>query len=345
MRSADVPRASVLRAGVLRDGVAGVALLAGLVAVPMLFPQPALRDFLIYVMAYGLLALSLNMLIGLTGLVAFGHAAFFGSGAYIFGLTMQSGAVSIPMAVLAAVLGSAVLALGIGAICVRLKDIYFSFITLALQMFLHSVIVTWVSLTGGDQGLQGGIPRPPFLGIDLKDPLSLYMACVVLFIVCMAIMRQVWQSPFGQALRLIRDNPARANFIGVDVVRMKLGVFVLAGAMAGAGGVILALFVSGAYPEFAFWTTSGEAIFMLMLGGTQLFLGPLVGTLLLEVLNHYIVIWTEYHGFVLGIAILVIVLGLRRGIADALYDLWKRRSDARSEARGVALAAARRESV
>ena len=317
-----------MRATFGRDALLAVGFLAVLLLLPAVFPQPALRDFLIYVMAYGLLALSLNLLIGLTGLVAFGHAAFFGSGAYVFGLLMQSGRVSLPAALLLAVGASALLALGIGAVCVRLKDIYFSFITLAFQMFGHSVIITWVSLTGGDQGLQGGIPRPPFLGIDLSNPRILYAACAVLFVLCVAIMRQVWCSPFGNALRMIRDNPARANFLGVDVLRMKLGIFVLAGAMASVGGVILALFVSGAYPEFAFWTTSGEAIFMLMLGGTQLFLGPLAGALLLHVLTHYVVVFTEYHGLVLGSVILLIVLGLRRGIADALYDALRRRRPA-----------------
>jgi branched-chain amino acid transport system permease protein len=251
--------------------------------------------------------------------VAFGHAAFFAFGAYTFALLMQSGRTSIPVAMLAAILGTAVLALVIGAICVRLQNIYFSFITLAFQMFLHSVILTWVSMTGGDQGLQGGIPRPVFLGIDLNNARTLYSFCVVTFVLCLAIMRQVSESPFGYTLRMIRDNSERANFLGVNVVRMKLGVFVLAGAMASVGGIILALFVSGAYPEFGFWTTSGEAIFMLMLGGTQLFLGPLLGALLLEALNHYITIYTEYHGLVLGIVILVIVLGLRRGIADAMF--------------------------
>ena len=113
-------------------------------------------------------------------------------------------------------------------------------------------------------------------------------------------MRQVWQSPFGYTLRLIRDNPTGANFLGVDVVRMKLGIFVLAGSMASVGGILLALFVSGAYPEFGFWTTSGEAIFMIMLGGTQLFVGPLVGALLLRLLEHFVTIYTEHHGLVLG---------------------------------------------
>jgi branched-chain amino acid transport system permease protein len=319
----------MMRSNRLRDAAFALVLLIVLLALPAIFPQPGLRDFLIYVIAYGLLAMSLNLLIGLTGLVAFGHAAFFASGAYVFGILMQTGRVGIPLAILAAVGGTALLALVVGVICVRLKDIYFSFITLAIQMFLHSVILTWVSLTGGDQGLQGGIPRPAFLGIDLNNAQALYAFCVVLFIVCIVIMRQVSESPFGYTLRLIRDNPARADFLGVNVVRMKLGVFVLAGTMASVGGIVLALFVSGAYPDFAFWTTSGEAIFMLILGGTQLFLGPLAGALLLQTLNHYISSYTEYHGLVLGVIILAIVLGLRQGIADSLFAAILRRRHAR----------------
>ena len=303
----------------LRDLAWAGLLLAGLLVLPILVPHPAMRDFVIYVIAYGLLAMSLNLLVGFTGLVSFGHAAYFASGAYIFGLLMQSGTVSIPVAMLAAVGGTALLALVIGAICVRLKEIYFAFLTLAFQMFIHSIILTWVSLTGGDQGLMGGIPRPAFLGIDLNDSMTLYIFCAVVFVACMVIMRQIVQSPFGYTLRMIRDNPQRANFLGVNVVRMKLAIFVIAGTMASVGGIILALFVSGAYPEFAFWTMSGEAIFMIMLGGTQLFLGPFVGAILLQTLNHYVTIYTEHHGLVLGAVILVFVLGLRRGLADFVY--------------------------
>ena len=303
----------------LRDLALAGLLLVGLLVLPILVPHPAMRDFVIYVIAYGLLAMSLNLLVGFTGLVSFGHAAYFASGAYIFGLLMQSGAVSIPVAMLAADGGTALLALVIGAICVRLKEIYFAFLTLAFQMFIHSIILTWVSLTGGDQGLMGGIPRPAFLGIDLNDSMTLYIFCSVVFVACMVIMRQIVQSPFGYTLRMIRDNPQRANFLGVNVVRVKLAIFVIAGTMASVGGIILALFVSGAYPEFAFWTMSGEAIFMIMLGGTQLFLGPFVGAILLQTLNHYVTIYTEHHGLVLGAVILVFVLGLRRGLADFIY--------------------------
>lgn len=316
--------------GFRRDLALAALALALLVMLPLVFAKPSLRDFLIYVMAYGLLAMSLNLLVGLTGLVSFGHAAFFVSGAYIFGLLMQSGQVSIPLAMLVTVVGTALLAFVIGAICVRLKEIYFSFITLAFQMFIHSIILTWVSLTGGDQGLRGGIPRPPFLGIDLGNPMTLYVFCVVVFVVCIVVMRQVWESPFGYTLRLIRDNPTRANNLGVDVVRMKLGVFVLAGAMASAAGMLLALFVSGAYPEFGFWTTSGEAIFMIMLGGTQLFVGPIVGAVLLRLLEHFVSIYTEHHGLVLGAVILVIVLGFRQGIGDYVADWLRRRKEARA---------------
>ncbi|MBB5053884.1 branched-chain amino acid transport system permease protein [Afipia massiliensis] len=319
-----------MKPGLLRDLAAGLALLLVLLVLPFIFTKPAIRDFLIYVMAYGLLATSLNLLVGLTGLVSFGHAAYFASGAYMFGLLMQTGKVSIPLAIMATIAGTAFLALVIGAICVRLKEIYFSFITLAFQMFIHSIILTWVNLTGGDQGLRGGIPRPTFLGIDLNNGMTLYVFCVVVFIICIAIMRQVWQSPFGYTLRLIRDNPTRANFIGVDIIRMKLGIFVIAGAMASVAGILLALFVSGAYPEFGFWTTSGEAIFMIMLGGSQLFVGPMIGAVLLRLLEHFVTVYTEYHGLVLGVVILAIVLGLRQGIADYIADWLERRRTTRS---------------
>ena len=311
--------------GLIKDLTIAAASLVLLLLVPSLVESSALRDFIIYVIAYGLLAMSLNLLVGYSGLVSFGHAAYFASGAYIFGLMMQSGAVSIPVAFVVAVGGTALLALLIGAVCVRLKEIYFAFLTLAFQMLLHSLILTWVSVTGGDQGLTGGIPRPPFLGIDLSDRDSFYAVACVLFVVSLLVLRQVVQSPFGYTLRMIRDNAGRAEYLAVDVVRTKLAAFVLAASIASVGGVVMALFVSGAYPEFAFWTTSGEAIFMIMLGGTQSFLGPLVGTVVFQALNHIVTIYTEYHGLVLGSIILLFVLGLRRGLLDFLLERWPQR--------------------
>ncbi len=319
-----------MRSGaLLRDLAIAAAALVVLLVLPAIFPGAGLRDFVIYVIAFGILAMSLNLLIGYTGLVSFGHAAYFAGGAYSFGLLMQSGAVSIPVAFVCAVAFSALMALVIGAICVRLKEIYFAFLTLAFQMMFHSVILTWVSLTGGDQGLMGGIPRPPFWGIDLNDSWTFYAFCSVVFVACILILRQITESPFGYTLRMIRDNPVRAVFLGVNVYRAKLTAFVLAGSIASVGGILLSLFVSGAYPEFGYWTMSGEAIFMIMLGGSHVFAGPLVGALLLEALDHQVTIYTEYYGLVLGSIILLTVLGFRRGVADFAYDWWTRRREAR----------------
>ncbi len=320
---------------------AGLALIL-LLLVPVFGIPTAIRDFIMFAMAYGLLAMSLNLLIGYTGLVSFGHAMFFASGAYAFGLAMQSGHFSIPAAFALAIVFTAVLALIIGAICVRLNEIYFAFLTLAFQMLIYNLILGWVSFTGGDQGLMGGIPRPKFLGIDLADRTQLYVFCSLAFVICIAILRQLVTSPFGYTLRLIRDNQDRAAFLGVDVVRVKLVAFVISACIAAVGGILLALFVSGAYPNFAFWTTSGEAIFMIMLGGTNVFLGPLVGTVLLRVITDIIVVYTSHTELVLGIVILVVVLGLRKGFVDLIAEQFEaRRQAAAFRARDAADAAAR----
>ncbi len=308
---------------------------------PLVFPSKALIDFLIRFSAYALFATSLNFLVGYGGMVSFGHGMFFGLGAYAFALLMQRTGMPIPAAFAITLIICAALGLVIGAICVRLKEIYFAFLTLAFQMLLYSLIILWVPLTGGDQGLRGGIPRPPFLGINLANQTHLYLLSCTLLIIGMILMHHLVQSPFGYTLRMIRDNAARANFLGVAVFRVRLLAFVMAGVFAGAGGVIMSLFVSGAYPEFAYWTISGEGIFIIMLGGLESFLGPAVGTVILLVLNDFVTRHTEYYGLTLGIIILVFALGLRRGLLDVLIDLWHRHavfSAARAKAGNVSKA-------
>jgi branched-chain amino acid transport system permease protein len=319
-------------AGRWRDlGLAVLGLLL-LLLVPVFGAPPAIRDFIMFGMAYGLLAMSLNLLIGYTGLVSFGHAMFFAAGAYAFGLAMQSGKFSIPGAFVLAIGFTALMALIVGAICVRLNEIYFAFLTLAFQMLFYNIILGWVSFTGGDQGLMGGIPRPKFLGIDLADRTQLYIFCSVAFIVCIAILRQIVTSPFGYTLRMIRDNQERAAFLGINVPVVKLACFVISACIAGVGGILLTLFVSGAYPNFGFWTTSGEAIFMILLGGSNVFLGPLVGTVILRLLNDITVSYTSHTELVLGIVILVLVLGLRKGPLDLLAERWENRRQAKAQA-------------
>ena len=308
------------------DVAIGAAALALLALLPLVFPSKALVDFLIRGSALALFATSLNFLVGYGGMVSFGHGMFFGLGAYSFALLMQRTGMPIPAAFALALIMCAALAFVVGVICVRLNEIYFAFLTLAFQMLVHSVIILWVPLTGGDQGLRGGIPRPPFLGINLANQMHLYLMSCTLLIAGLVLLHHLVQSPFGYTLRMIRDNAARASFLGVAVLRVRLTAFVLAGVFAGIGGVIMSLFVSGAYPEFAYWTISGEGIFMIMLGGLNSFLGPVAGTVILLVLNDFVTRVTEYYGLTLGAVILLFALGLRRGLLDAVVDLWRRKA-------------------
>ncbi len=283
-----------------------------------------LMDRVLRLAIFGLFALSLNVLVGYTGLVSFGHGMFFGFGAYAFGLLTQKAGTSIPVAFALSLLGAALLATVVGALSIRLTEIYFAFLTLAFQMLLHAVILSWVSLTGGDQGLQGGIPRPPFLGIALSDPRHFFAAACVVFFVSVFLIRAILESPFGYTLRMIRDNPERARALGVRVRRYKLAAFVIAGVFGAVAGMLMSLYVSGAYPNFAFWTQSGEAIFMIMLGGVGVFLGPIVGAALFLLLNDSITRYTEHNGLVMGIVLLSVVLGLREGLLDVALRRFRR---------------------
>ena len=192
-------------------------------------------------------------------------------------------------------------------------------------MLLHSLILSWIGLTGGDQGLMGGIPKPAFLGIDLAKQEHLAGFSVFCLLASAVALRQIIRSPFGAALRMLRDNPDRAAFVGLSVFRYRLAAFVIAGSFAGLAGVLMSLYVSGAFPSFAFWAQSGEVIFMIMLGGVSVFLGPLVGTAIFLLLNDWITALTEHHGLFLGAILLVIVLGLRKGLLDFLVEHWRAR--------------------
>jgi branched-chain amino acid transport system permease protein len=304
--------------------------LCGLVvlwALPLLLPSPAFMDFVIRLSAMGLFATSLNLLVGYTGLVSFGHGLFFGLGAYAFALLMQRSGASIPEALLFSLALSGGVALIVGAICVRLRTIYFAFVTLAMQMLVHSVILSWQNLTGGDQGLRGGIPRRVVAGINLADQHTLYLVAAVVLIIGILLMRHVAETPLGYSARLVRDNEDRAAFLGISVFRVKLGMFVLAGMFAALGGVVMSLFVAGAYPELANWPLSGQAIFAIMLGGIGVYLGPLAGTAILLALNDLVTRQTQYYGLALGIIILAVALGLRRGVLEVVVTALRARRE------------------
>ena len=314
-----------------RDIFLGLLVWLILIIFYFIFPDPGIHDIIQKVFILGLFAMSLNILIGYLGLIAFGHAAFFASGAYTLGLFLQSDFVSnlasfsIPVAMLLAVLVSGILATLIGAICIRLKDIYFSFLTLAFQMLIYSIILALVNITGGDQGLMGGFPKPPFLGIDLGKPFDFYAFTIFISIITIVMLRQIIESPFGYGLRMIRDNSERPAALGFSNQKHKLIAFIIAGSIAGLAGSLQALLDVGAYPEWAFWSKSAEPLFMILLGGMHSFLGPLMGALIFEILNDFVTANTRYYGLVLGLVILCFVLGLKKGLLDWILIKFNRK--------------------
>jgi branched-chain amino acid transport system permease protein len=299
-----------------------------LVAVVMLSGSRMISDLIIHIGILGLFAVSLNLLIGYTGMVAFGHAMFYASGAYGFGLLMQTGEFSILGAMAVSILGTAAIALVVGLVCLKTKEIYFAFLTLAIQMMFYSSILSWVSVTGGDQGLTGGFTKPPVFGLDMNNPDQLYIFIIGVILITLGILWHITRTPFGYALRMIRDNASRVEFLGMPVRSYRLTAFVIAAAAASVAGALMSLYVSAAYPNFGYWTMSGEAIFMIMLGGLNTFLGPLVGAAILSVLNHGVTAYTDHYGLVLGTIILLYVMGLRKGLLDIVIERvqeWRRK--------------------
>jgi branched-chain amino acid transport system permease protein len=271
-----------------------------------------------------LFAVSLNLLLGTTGLVSFGHVAYFGVGAYVCGILMKTYGVPFILAFPAAGLGAAFFALVSGYFCVRLTRIYFAMLTLAFSQIVWAIAYKWNDVTGGDQGLPE-IPYPnldwmgviPGLG-DLRIGERFYLVTVVLTAVSLFVIRRIVRSPFGRMLTTIRDNPERAAFIGINVRLYELAAFIVAGAFAGLAGALYGIFSRGVFADYVFWSKSAEVMIMAILGGINFFWGPPVGALALVWLNQQITDYTQYWPFLLGVILLVLLFGFPGGIVGGL---------------------------
>ena len=282
------------------------------------------------VVIWALFATSLNLLVGYTGLVSFGHAAYFGIGAYTTGILMKKLGVPFLLAFPAAGVLAAAFALLFGLFCVRLTRIYFAMLTLAFAQIVWAICFKWNEVTGGEQGMPE-VPYPdlacmgrlPWLdGLRTSD--HFYLLTVVLVALCLFLLHRVVRSPFGRMLTTIRENAERAEFIGVHVRRYELAAFVLAGAFAGLAGGLFGIFNRGVFPDFAYWTKSSEVLIMTLLGGMGTFYGPSVGALALILLNQQIVSYTEYWPFVLGTILVVLLFGFPGGLGGAIELLGRR---------------------
>jgi branched-chain amino acid transport system permease protein len=271
-----------------------------------------------------LFAVSLNLLLGTTGLVSFGHVAYFGVGAYVCGILMKTYGVPFVVAFPAAGLGAAFFALVSGYFCVRLIKLYFAMLTLAFSQIVWAICYKWNAVTGGDQGLPE-IPYPnldwmstvPGLA-DLSIGARFYLLALFLVAVSLAVVRQIVRSPFGRMLTTIRDNPERAAFIGLNVRAYQLAAFVVAGGFAGLAGALYGIFSRGVFADYVFWSKSAEVIIMAILGGMDYFWGPPVGALALVWLNQEITDYTQYWPFVLGSLLLVLLFVFPGGIVGGL---------------------------
>lgn len=271
-----------------------------------------------------LFAASLNLLLGYTGLVSFGHAAYFGIGAYTCAILMKTYGVPFAFALLAAAVNAAFWALLFGAFCVRSTKIYFSMLTLAFAQVVWAVCFKWNSVTGGEQGFNN-VPYPeldwmnvvPGLG-DLRSGDKYYLLVLVLTGIAFALLRRIVQSPFGRILTAIRENPERAEFVGVNVRRCQLASFVIAGAFAGFAGALFGIFNRGVFPDFAYWAKSAEVLIMVILGGFSAFWGPAVGAAVLILLNQQINAYTQYWPLILGTVLIVLLFAFPGGIVGTL---------------------------
>ena len=273
---------------------------------------------------YSLFAMSLNLLLGTTGLVSFGHAAYFGIGSYGCGILMKTLGVPFWLAFPAAGLIAAAFALVFGFFCVRLTKIYFAMLTLAFAQIVWAVCFKWNDLTGGDQGLPD-VPFPDLAWLGslpgfqrLRIGELFYVLTLVLVALCIAVLRRLTDSPFGRVLTTIRENPERAGFIGVNVRAYELAAFTIAGSFAGLSGALFGIFNRGVFADFVFWSNSADVMIMTILGGMQHFWGPVVGALVLTLLNQQITAYTEYWPFVLGTILVMLLFAFPGGILGAL---------------------------
>ncbi len=291
---------------------------------------------------WALFATSLNLLVGYTGLVSFGHAAYFGIGAYTTGILMKKLGVTFLLAFPAAGVVAGLFALVFGFFCVRLTRIYFAMLTLAFAQIVWAICFKWNEVTGGEQGMPE-IPYPgfdwlerllgwlPFLG-SYRTSDYFYFVSLVLVAASLWALRRIVHSPFGRMLTTIRENPERAEFIGVNVRRYELAAFVIAGAFAGLAGGLFGIFNRGVFPDFAYWTKSSEVLIMTLLGGMGTFFGPSVGAIVLIWLNQQIVSYTQYWPLVLGSILVLLLFVFPGGLAGAAESLWRwtRRRSARA---------------
>ncbi|MFH2128311.1 MAG: hypothetical protein ABIK12_17485, partial [Pseudomonadota bacterium] len=297
----------------LFSSLAAVILLA---LVPLALPQ-YWTYLMAEVMVFALFAISFNVLFGFTGMLSFGQASIFGAGAYSISLMLIHVTGNWWLAFAVSLLVSTGVTVIIGLMSIHRSEIYFGMLTMAFAMLFYSIIYKWNSLTGGADGLSG-IPSPVlkfgFTEVEILSPVANYYFILVVVALCYFILRVIMNSPFGQVLLAIRENPTRTEFQGLPVKKYKFIAFVIAGIFTGVAGALFAPLAGTIDALASHWSKSGEPIFMSLIGGISTLIGPGVGTLFYYVLHSYIVSITEYWQLVMGSILILVVMVFPMGI-------------------------------
>jgi branched-chain amino acid transport system permease protein len=294
------------------------AVLAVLVAVAPFLVYPI---FAMKLLCFALFALAFNLLLGYSGLLSFGHAAYFGVASYVAAYSAKHWGMSPELAILAGAAAGGALGLLFGAIAIRRQGIYFSMITLALAQMVYFISVQWTAVTGGDDGIQD-VPRGRLLGlIPLDNDITLYFFVGVVFLAGFALIVRIINSPFGQVLEAIRDNEPRAISLGYRVNRYKLALFTLSAFLAGMAGALKAIVFQVASLTDVNWATSGEVVLMTLVGGMGTVTGPIAGAAVMIAIESYLSVMGGWITVLQGAIFVACVLAFREGIVGSFKQL------------------------
>ncbi len=313
---------------VLKLAAAAAAILLVLILLPSFFDTYQMQ-LLIYGLVAAIAALGFNLLLGYTGLLSFGHSAYFGVGAYTVAFVVQYlGPHSMEFYILIGVPTVAITSALFGYICVRHTRIFFGILTLALSQVVYSLALKLYWVTGGSDGLR--VPRPALLLglLSFSGPrgfqqfiTSYYYYVLAIFVVCIVLMWVIVHSPFGKTLQAIRDNEVRARFLGIRIRRFRWIAFLVSGTFTGLAGILWVPLNGLTTPDVLYWTFSGEIVVSALLGGFRNFTGPIVGGIMFTYLKTYAVATTEYWQLLLGVVLVILVLVVPTGIVGAISKL------------------------
>jgi branched-chain amino acid transport system permease protein len=303
--------------------LACAATIAAVAAAPVLGLSTFLQSLVIEILMFSILSMSLNLLVGYTGLVSFGHAAFFAVAGYAAAIAAIRLSPEVLVTFPTGIAASTLLAGLVGWLSIRLSGFYFLMITFTFAQMVYVAASRWKPWTGGSDGLI--IPGPELLGQPvLQSREAFYYTVLVVFAVCCTAMYGLVMSPFGRTLAGIRERAPRMRALGYDVRRYKLGAFVVAAAFASVAGVLNAQFNLFIAPESAHWTQSAITLVMVLIGGSNFFVGPIVGTAIVLLLQYGLSSYTEYWGLVLGLLFIALITGAREGLIGIAADGWKK---------------------